>query len=104
MFHKASQDLAQQAVAAATVGTLALAGTPALVELCYDVTAGHVDTHVLMTLAVMGTIAMGAASEVQPHMPLQCFGKWLHGFNPCAVQQCKKPCLQSVCRPACLRQ
>ena len=41
-------------------------------ELCYDVASGHVDTHVLMTLAVLGTIAMGPASEVSP---LSC----LHG-------------------------
>ena len=71
VFQRASAVQAQQALQVATVGTLALAGTPALVELCYDVTSGHVDTHVLMTLAVLGTIAMGAASEVSPPSCLQ---------------------------------
>ena len=64
MLHWTSVLRAQQAVQAATYGTLVLAGIPALVELCFDITSGHVDTHVLMTLAVMGTMAMGAASEV----------------------------------------
>ena len=64
VLHWAPAMRAQQGVEIATYGTLVLAGIPALVELCFDVTSGHVDTHVLMTLAVMGTMAMGAASEV----------------------------------------
>ena len=48
----------------ATWVTYGLSGLPALVELSFSLTAGHVDTHVLMTLAVFGTLAMGHAGEV----------------------------------------
>ena len=40
-----------------------LAGIPELVELCLKLAGGSVDTHVLMTLAVFGTLAIGSALE-----------------------------------------
>ena len=49
---------------AATASIYLLAGIPELVDLCFDLTAGHIDTHVLMTLAVFGTLAIGGALEV----------------------------------------
>lgn len=50
--------------AAATAGVYLLAGLPAAMSLSYDLTAGKVDTHVLMNLAVLGTVATGHALEV----------------------------------------
>lgn len=50
----------------ATVAVYALAGVPAMVDLSYDLTAGRVDTHVLMTLAALGTLLSGYAIEVGP--------------------------------------
>ena len=50
--------------AAATAGVYLLAGLPAAVELSYDLSAGKVDTHVLMNLAVVGSLATGHALEV----------------------------------------
>ena len=41
-----------------------LAGIPELVELLFNITAGRIDTHVLMTLACFGTLAIGSALEV----------------------------------------
>ena len=43
-----------------------MAGIPELVDLAFNLTAGHIDTHVLMTLAVFGTLAIGSALEVGP--------------------------------------
>ncbi|KAK9862975.1 hypothetical protein WJX84_001614 [Apatococcus fuscideae] len=40
-----------------------MAGIPELVDLAFNVTAGQIDTHVLMTLAVFGTLAIGSALE-----------------------------------------
>lgn len=54
---------------AATATIYILAGIPELVDLCFDLTAGHVDTHVLMTLAVFGTLAIGGALEVTSCTP-----------------------------------
>ena len=51
---------------AATAAIYVLAGIPAAVDLTYDLASLHVDTHVLMTLAVMGTLAIGGALEVNP--------------------------------------
>ncbi|KAK9804935.1 hypothetical protein WJX73_000710 [Symbiochloris irregularis] len=48
---------------AATWVTYTLSGLPMLVELLFSLTAGHVDTHVLMSLAVLGTLSMGHAGE-----------------------------------------
>jgi hypothetical protein len=39
-------------------------GIPAFVDLTFDLASLHVDTHVLMTLAVLGTLAIGGALEV----------------------------------------
>ena len=49
---------------AATAGVYLLAGLPAAVDLSFDLTAGKIDTHVLMNLAVLGTLATGHALEV----------------------------------------
>lgn len=49
---------------AATAGVYFFAGVPAAVGLSYDVTAGIVDTDVLMNLAVVGTLATGYLLEV----------------------------------------
>lgn len=59
-----SAQLCSQISAAATASIYLLAGIPELVDLCFDLTAGHIDTHVLMTLAVFGTLAIGGALEV----------------------------------------
>ena len=45
-------------------GVYLLAGVPETVELCLKVAGGIVDTHVLMTLAALGLLALGQASEV----------------------------------------
>lgn len=49
---------------AATAAVYAIAGIPAFVDLTFDLASLHVDTHVLMTLAVLGTLAIGGALEV----------------------------------------
>ena len=56
--------LFQQISTVSTASIYVLAGIPELVDLCFDLTAGHIDTHVLMTLAVFGTLAIGGALEV----------------------------------------
>ena len=54
-------------LAASAVGAVyLLAGVPETVELCLSVAGGQVDTHVLMTLAALGLLALGQASEVSP--------------------------------------
>ena len=40
-----------------------LAGVPEAVEVCLSLAGGEVDTHVLMTLAALGTLIMGRALE-----------------------------------------
>jgi cation transport ATPase len=50
----------------ATLLIYILAGIPQFVSLCFSLSVGHVDTHVLMTLAVFGTLAIGGALEVRP--------------------------------------
>eukprot|EP00887_Chlorella_sp_A99_P006718 scaffold3.g6718.t1 len=55
--------LASRAAGAATAGVYLFAGVPAAVDLSYDLTAGRVDTHVLMNLAVVGTLVTGYALE-----------------------------------------
>ena len=42
-----------------------LAGVPETVELCLSMAGGVVDTHVLMTLAALGLLALGQAPEVR---------------------------------------
>lgn len=64
----AQANLCQQISTAATASIYLLAGIPELVDLCFDLTAGHIDTHVLMTLAVFGTLAIGGALEVKHHI------------------------------------
>ncbi|KAK9826478.1 hypothetical protein WJX81_003446 [Elliptochloris bilobata] len=55
--------LADRTAAAATAGVYCLAGVPEALDLCFALTAGRIDTHVLMTLAVLGTLAIGSALE-----------------------------------------
>lgn len=45
-------------------GTFLLSGFPQAVESISAASAGQIDTHVLMTLAVLGTLYMGLAHEV----------------------------------------
>ena len=51
---------------AATAGVYALGGVPETVSLCFSLADLQVDTHVLMTLAIIGTLFTGAALEVRP--------------------------------------
>ena len=50
---------------AATAAVYLLAGLPELVELCLNVAGGLVDTHVLMTLAALGTLCLGHTLEAR---------------------------------------
>ena len=69
----AQAQLARSISTAATAGVYLFAGLPAAVDLSYDVTAGHVGTHVLMNLAVLGTLCTGHALEVGVHTaPWHC--------------------------------
>jgi hypothetical protein len=65
----ASAALASQLSAVATGAIYVLAGIPQLVGLCFNLSVGHIDTHVLMTLAVFGTLAIGGALEVRAGSP-----------------------------------
>lgn len=47
----------------ATLGVYIFAGIPAAIDLLYDVTALRIDTHVLMNLAVVGTLVTGLPLE-----------------------------------------
>lgn len=58
------QQALQQLSSIATAVIYVFGGIPELIDLCFDITAGHIDTHVLMTLAVFGTLAIGGALEV----------------------------------------
>jgi hypothetical protein len=49
---------------AATAAVYVLAGVPEALDLCFNLTAGRIDTHVLMALAVLGTLVIGSALEV----------------------------------------
>lgn len=60
----AQANLCVQISSISTAIIYVLAGIPELIDLCFDLTAGHIDTHVLMTLAVFGTLAIGGALEV----------------------------------------
>jgi Cd2+/Zn2+-exporting ATPase len=48
---------------AATIIVYALAGTSEFVDVSYELAVGNVNIHVLTTLAVLGTIAVGCAME-----------------------------------------
>ena len=56
--------LGERVSQAATAAVYAIAGVPAFVDLTFDLASLHVDTHVLMTLAVLGTLSIGGALEV----------------------------------------
>jgi len=53
----------RQVSALATAGVYFFAGVPAAVDLSYDLSALRVDTHVLMHLAVVGTLVTGLPLE-----------------------------------------
>lgn len=53
-----------QVASGALAGAYFFAGVPAGVQLTYDLTSGNVDTHVLMTLAALGTLLTGHGFEV----------------------------------------
>lgn len=55
---------------AATAAVYVLAGVPELVELALNLAGGVVDTHVLMTLAALGTLLMGRALEACHRIPM----------------------------------
>jgi cation transport ATPase len=64
---------AQSLISASTAALLAkaalsvtyiLSGLPQLAETVYAAVAGKIDTHVLMSLSVIGTLYMGMAQEV----------------------------------------
>lgn len=56
--------LADQLRSFCIAGVFLLAGTPESVSLLFSVAAGRIDTHVLMTMACFGTLAIGSALEV----------------------------------------
>jgi hypothetical protein len=55
---------AAAATAAAAAAAAGLSGIPQLAETVGAAVAGRVDTHVLMSLSVLGTLYMGMAQEV----------------------------------------
>ncbi len=56
--------LAHRLANAGAAGVYLLGGVPAAVELCFNLTDAQINTHVLMTLAVFGTLAIGGLVEV----------------------------------------
>lgn len=64
-----SAHVCRQISTAATASIYFVAGIPEVIDLAFDLTAGHIDTHVLMTLAVFGTLAIGGALEVTIFWP-----------------------------------
>lgn len=62
--------LATHAHNAALAGTFILSGIPQVVEALCIAGGGTLDTHVLMALAVVGTLYLGMAHEVRPPPPL----------------------------------
>jgi len=60
-----SAAIGEQISQAATTLIYIIAGVPAFVDLTFDLASLHIDTHVLMTLAVLGTLAIGGALEVR---------------------------------------
>jgi hypothetical protein len=73
---------AQSLIPAATAALLAkaalsmtyiLSGLPQLAETVYAAVAGKIDTHVLMSLSVLGTLYMGLAQEVSQRRHSMCF-------------------------------
>ena len=75
-------------------GIYLLAGVPETVELCLNVAGGLVDTHVLMTLAALGLLALSQASEVhqQPHTAFPLLqNSSTQGCVPCSLP-CRLQC------------
>ncbi len=56
--------VAARGAVVATAAVYVLAGVPEALDLCFNLTAGRIDTHVLMALAVLGTLVIGSALEV----------------------------------------
>lgn len=76
-----AQGLLQVATAAllskaALAVTYALSGIPQLAETVSAAVSGKIDTHVLMSLSIVGTLYMGMAQEVR--VP-----SWLFAFSDC---------------------
>ena len=59
--------------------TYVLAGLPQLAETVYAAVAGKIDTHVLMSLSVLGTLYMGMAQEVSRRRAVLCCIVWWQG-------------------------
>lgn len=58
-----SAQLGQRVCQACLLAVYVIAGIPAAVDLTFDLASLHIDTHVLMTLAVGGTLAIGGTIE-----------------------------------------
>ena len=70
-------------------GVYLLSGVPETVELCLNVAGGLVDTHVLMTLAALGLLALGQASEVsKSYSAFWC----THLISPCDMSAIPTKC------------
>lgn len=98
------QHALHQLSTAATAVIYIFGGIPELVDLSFDITAGHIDTHVLMTLAVFGTLAIGGALEVgysESKSPLT------HSHHACLLLKCRyfacmhDACALRACREPC---
>ena len=63
-----------------------LAGVPEAVELCLNMAGGLVDTHVLMTLAALGLLALGQAPEAR--FLHACRGVWASSMMPAMFLGC----------------
>ena len=57
--------LAERVRSLCVAAIFALAGVSEVVELLFNLSAGRVDTHVLMTLACFGTLAIGSGLEAR---------------------------------------
>jgi cation transport ATPase len=92
----AAQGLLQAATAAllgkAALGvTYLLSGVPQLAETVGAAVAGKVDTHVLMSLSVIGTLYMGMAQEVGA-LQQQVFRACAMWLAACCSVSCGKHC------------
>ena len=79
--------LAERVRSLCVAAIFALAGVSEVVELLFNLSAGRVDTHVLMTLACFGTLAIGSGLEVRCLLWLVC--------SP--VSDCRKATMQERC-------
>ncbi len=86
LVHASAVAMAHTLSTVAMGGVYVLGGIPEAVSLCYNVASSRIDTHVLMTLAVMGTLVTGAALEVWwccvPSLLL------IRCYNECVITKC----------------